>query len=384
MRARWLALASWLAAATASAAPGDACAPGRFLDQTLPQGGRWQMCWEVRPNEGLVLFDVYYTHPLAAARLVLREAALSQIHVSYDDGAAPRDLVTDPGLGGATLRALVSADCAGGTLLASGGKNVLCRRVGNLGYLYKNYGVQKQSYGLMLSSLSRVGDLVYVVQWRFLDTGGIEPAVRVTGRVPRLGSDPRFGFPLDGAGTVGVGQVHSYVWKLAFDLADNGDNDVLEEIELVPDAAQARRRYQATALTSEGGRSLEPGRMRSWRIRDDAVANADGHDVSYHLEPLDARYRYDGGTGEAWSQHDLWATRPRACERFGVGNPTSGGCAADVSGFANGESILRRRISLWYVVSAYRLPRREDQPFVNTHWDGFRVTPRDWTHVSGF
>jgi primary-amine oxidase len=372
------------APAAASAAPGDNCAPGRFLDQTLPQGGRWQMCWEVRAEEGPVFFDVYYTAPGAVARLVLREAALSQIHVSYDDGAAPQDLVTYPGLGGARLRALVADDCQGGTLLADAGKNVLCRWVDDVGYLYKYYGVQKQSYALRVASISRIGDLAYVVQWRFLDAGGIEPAVRLTGRIPRLGSDDRFGFPLDAAGTVGVGQVHSYVFKLAFDLADNGDNDVLEELEFVPASSNSRRNRQATALTSEGGRSLDPGLMRSWRIRDDDVTNSDAHDISYHLDPLDADYRYDGGAGEPWSAHDLWATRTKACERFAVGNPTDTGCAADVSGFADGESILRQRITLWYVVSAYRLPRSEDQPFVNTHWDGFRVTPRDWTAVSGF
>jgi primary-amine oxidase len=371
-------------ALSAAAAPGDACAPGRFIDQTLPQGGRWRMCWEVRPGEGPVFFDVYYTTPTSLTRLVLREAALSQIHVTYDDGSAPQDLVSQPGLGGARLRALVGDDCLGGTLLPDAGKNALCSRVDDLGYLYKHYGVRKQSHALRLASISRVGDRVYVVQWRFLDAGGIEPAVLLTGRIPRLGSDARFGFPLDAAGTIGVGQVHSYAWKLAFDLAENGDNDVLEEIQFVPAAANSRREYQVATLGSEGGRSLDPGLMRSWRIRDDDLTNPDGHRISYHLEPLDARYRYDGGAGEPWSAHDLWATRPKPCERFAVGNPTAGGCPTDVSGFANGESILRQRITLWYVVSAYRLPRGEDQPFVNSHWDGFRVTPRDWTHVSGF
>src|SRR5512134_1064570 len=123
--ASWLALVS-LAAAPAAAAPGDNCAPGRFIDQTLPQGGRWQMCWEVRPEEGPVFFDVYYVTPTGVSRLVLREAALSQIHVSYDDGATPQKLVSYPGLGGAALRDLVAQDCAGGTRLVTGGKHVLC------------------------------------------------------------------------------------------------------------------------------------------------------------------------------------------------------------------------------------------------------------------
>jgi primary-amine oxidase len=373
-----------LAAIPAGAAPGDGCDAAHFIDATLATGGRWQLCWEARAEEGVVLSDVYYNAPGAAARKVLAEASLSQVHVSDDDGAPPQLLVTGTGLGGPSLRTLAAHDCPGGTRLADAGRDVLCRQSEPAGFLYKYYDTQKQSEALRLHHLSQIGDVVYAVQWRLFDTGVIEPAVRASGRVPRTGSDPRYGWPLDDAGTIGIGRVHSYVWRLAFDLADNGANDVVEEIEFVPTSSSTRLSRSTVQLTTETGRSVEPTLMRSWRIVDDDVTNADGHRISYHLDPLDLKYRYDGGVAEPWSEHDFWVTVTRACERFAVGNPTGGGCAADVSSFADGESIDRAHLTVWHAVSAYRVPRAEDTPFVNGHWDGFRISPRDWYSESRF
>ncbi|MGH0036432.1 MAG: hypothetical protein ACQGVK_15500 [Myxococcota bacterium] len=372
------------AALPAGAAPGDGCDAAHFIDETLPTGARWQMCWAIRAEEGLVLSNVYYNGPGIVARKVLAEASLSQIHASDDDGTAPALQVTGDGLGGDALRTLAAHDCPSGTRLADAGRDVLCRQLDDMGFLYKYYNTQKQSQALRLFHVSQIGEVVYVVQWRFLDTGGIEPAVRVTGSVPRTGSDPKHGWPLDGAGTIGIGRVHSYIWRLAFDLAGNGANDIAQELEFVANSSSTRLSRNTIQLSSETGRSLAPELMRSWRIVDDDVTNADGHPISYHLDPLDVKYRYDGGAGEPWSEHDTWFTVTRACERFAVGNPTDGGCAADLSGFADGESIDRAHITVWHAISAYRVPRAEDRPFSNAHWDGFRVIPRDWDSESPF
>ena len=374
-------IAIWPVAA--AAAPGG-CAAGHAIDETLPSGGRWQMCWEMRAEEGLVLSNAWYNGPGESARKVLAEASLAQIHVSDDDGASPELIVTGDGLGDESLHELSAAECPGGTRLTDAGRTVVCQTVDALSFLYKWVNVSKQSHALRLFHVSQVGDVVYEVQWRFLDLGGIEPAVRVSGKVPRTGSDARYGWPLDTGGTIGLGRVHSYIWRLAFDLAENGANDVVEEIDFLPANSSTRLVTSRSTLATEAGRSVAPGLMRSWRILDDDVDNADGHPISYHLEPLDVRYRYDGGASEPWSEHDFWATATKACERFAVGNPASSGCGADLAAFASGESIDRAHITLWHAISAYRVPRAEDQPFVNSHWDGFRVVPRDWTDESPF
>ncbi|MET0913975.1 MAG: copper amine oxidase, partial [Acidimicrobiales bacterium] len=57
------------------------CSAGFQVDETLTNGARWQMCWEKRAREGIVIHDVTYT-PIGGQPVeVLSEAALAQIHV---------------------------------------------------------------------------------------------------------------------------------------------------------------------------------------------------------------------------------------------------------------------------------------------------------------
>ena len=37
------------------------CSGQYAIDELLPTGARWQMCWEERLREGVILYDVYYT-----------------------------------------------------------------------------------------------------------------------------------------------------------------------------------------------------------------------------------------------------------------------------------------------------------------------------------
>ena len=76
------------------------CSAGFQVDETLTNGARWQMCWEKRAREGIVIHDVTYT-PIGGQPVeVLSEAALAQIHVPYDDNGARFHDLSDFGLGG--------------------------------------------------------------------------------------------------------------------------------------------------------------------------------------------------------------------------------------------------------------------------------------------
>src|SRR5262245_29332220 len=70
-----------------------------LVDVTLSGGARWQMCWETRTNEGIVLHDITYTAPGQPTRMVLAQANLAQIHVPYDDNGARFHDLSDYGLG---------------------------------------------------------------------------------------------------------------------------------------------------------------------------------------------------------------------------------------------------------------------------------------------
>ncbi len=70
-------------AQTAATAPN--CSGDALISETFSNGARWEMCWESRIRENLVLSDVFYTPPNGTPIRVLSSARLSQLHVAYDD-----------------------------------------------------------------------------------------------------------------------------------------------------------------------------------------------------------------------------------------------------------------------------------------------------------
>ncbi|MEZ4655945.1 MAG: hypothetical protein R2911_00060 [Caldilineaceae bacterium] len=367
-------------------AQSGSCPAANKIDATLTGGGRWQICWEARDQEGIVLHDIFYTTPTGVTRKVLRQAGLAQIQVSRDDGSAPTPVLTQLGLGGNHLLTLAAADCDGGALLAQNGQNLLCQRSGARGYGYKYYTVAKPSYSMTLYSVSSVndagvGDKSYIVQWEFMDNGIIAFAVGETGSLTQFGSDAQYGWPVggDSANPIALGYTNNYFWRLDFDLGDNGGNEMVEEFAVNPAVSNTQRATSVTRLTSEAARPLDPATKRSWRIRDASLTNSDGHAISYHLEPMNISYRYEGPVSEAWNQNDFFVTRYNECERFATQNSPANGCGASLADFVNGESIDSQDLVVWYRVGFHRLPRAEDAPYLQTHWDGFTIYPRDWT-----
>jgi primary-amine oxidase len=371
---------------TDTQAQGGLCTTGAYLEETLPTGARWDLCWGVRTQEGVVLSEIHYTPPGGPRRKVLREASVAQIEVIYDDGGATRYQASEPGLGGERLLTLAVADCPEGALLEQGGRALLCKQVAPRGYLYKYYAEQRQGYLLTLYSVSEIGHHLYIVRWRFADDGAIEPEVGDGGRLWRLGRNPQHGWPIPpagGDGVVGIGYVTNYWWRLDFDLGSNGANDIVEEFEVNPAMSNTRRELTVTRLNTETGRTTDPDKKRSWRVRDGALTNADGHAISYHLDPKRAGYRYVGPADQPWNQNDLYVTVGKPCEMLAVGNAISG-CAGHVAGYVNGESIAGADIVLWHRVTAHRLPRAEDTPVLGVQWHGFQLLPRDWSAQNPF
>lgn len=362
------------------------CTTGTYLEETLPTGARWDLCWSVRTHEGVVLSNIHYTPPGGQRQKVLREASVAQIEVIYDDGATFYH-GSEPGLGDTRLLALSAADCPDGLLLDHADRSLLCKQVAPRGYLYKYYTQQRQGDALTLFSVSQIGQHLYIVQWRFSDDGTIEPEVGEGGRLWRQGRDSQHGWPVPATvaeGMAGIGYVTNYWWRLDFDLGANGSNDIVEEFEVNSATSNTRREVSTTRLTTETGRTTDPDKKRSWRVRDGTLTNSDGHAISYHLDPKQAGYRYVGPADQLWNQHDFYVTVAHPCERLAAHNPTTGGCADHVAGYINGESLAGAEIVLWYRVTAHRLPRAEDTPVFGVQWHGFQLLPRDWSAQNPF
>lgn len=352
------------------------CPASQDIDVTLASSARWEMCWETRDEEGVVLSNGYFTDADGGRRKVFKSLSVSQINVVFDDASTPLDLVTGPGLGGGNFRTMLEQDCPGGT--RHGG--VLCERVESRGYAYKSYSLQKQGSSVVLSSASTPGASTYLVRWSFGDDGSVAPAIGLSGDLPRVvTSDNANGWPIDGTGAVGVGFTNNYFWRMDFDLGTDAADDAIEELEIVPSLNRRRKTKTLTTLATETARAVNVDLKRSWRILDTQITNADGRAISYHLEPMHTAHRSRAGGGVLAT--DVQFTRFDACERFATNNAATN-CGDDVLDYVDGESTNAADVVMWYSVSYHHLPRVEDASGVPVHWDGFVVVPRDWTSVN--
>jgi len=376
-----LAMLYW---SSAHARPGSSgCTSGQEIHKTLSSGAAWDMCWEERSAEGIVLTDIYYKVPGGASIRVLGEAALSQIQTNFDDGATAQFHATQTGLGSGNLQILTSQDCSGGQLHQSGGRKVLCQYSKPYGFVYKESNTNQQQGELLeLFSVSTVGNLSYLVRWRFYDNGIVEPATGLSGTLTRMGGDNRYGWPITSGGNVAVGFTDNYFWRMDFDIGTDNSNDIVEEMTSVPSAGRLEKTSRISTISAETARRFNPENKRSWRIRDAATVNNSGSPISYELLLLNYAHQSYGNNGEAWLQNDFFVTRYDGCEKFAVENSTQGGCGSSLDHFVNNQGLSGEDVVLWHRLSYHHLPRDEDDNRLAVRWNGFQLLPRDWSSTN--
>lgn len=356
----------------------QACPSGHSVSKTFSSGAEWSLCWDEKDNEGVVLSNVLYSVPGGNLKRVLGEASLSQIQTEFDDGSSSLFSVSQPGLGGSSLRDLSAEDCPQGELLQRNGKSILCKRGASMGYIWKKRSQHKQGEYLELFSMSNIGTASYIVSWKFYESGIIESAVGLTGKLSKFGSNANYGWPVSND-QIAVGFTNHYFWRLDFDLADSGNNDLFELIASTPSSNKTKKIKSITAIEKEKSFSLNPVNKHFWRVRDGAEQNSTTGFISYELILLNYGHQGKGNAQEPWLTDDLFITHYEPCERFAVKNPTQNGCAANVSQFVNGKNINKKDVVAWYRASYHHLPRDEDMGRVATRWTGLKLLPRDWS-----
>lgn len=363
-----------------AASPAVECGSLHELSYTMRNGSLWEMCWEVKEQEGIVLSNITYTPPAPfnTPRLVLKQASLGQIHVAYDSGSPRYNFVSDEGLGGDNLLDLAPADCPDGNLLTDNAKDVVCLAERARGYVYKqaSASVHPQGTQLNFTSISRPGS-TYLVDWIFVDDGAILPAVGLTGELSELDTTAEHGWPI-GPGNTNYAEssTHNYFWRLDFDIAGS-TNDFVETMEFT-NSGSAARPVSRTTLTTEGGLLYNPLLSRSWRVVDSVLTNTDNHQLSYHILP-NADHIFRGTAAEPFTNFDLYVTKYNACEQFASNNPTAGGCGANLAQFANGESLANQDVVVWVRGTYHHVPRDEDAPYLSTRWSKLTLYPHDMT-----
>ena len=351
------------------------CGDAFYIDEQLPNGARWDMCWEHRNREGITFHDVYYTPKNGQRRMVLNHAAVAQIHVPYDDNGTRFHDLSDLGIGDVNMLDLEPDECPSGKLLPFNNKNVLCKQIQKRDFSFKSGTESAKGYSLNLFSVSPVGSYFYIPKWRFFDDGTIEPWMGATGALQRFGTDKSQGWLLADT-RVGIAHLHNFFWKLDFDLNKTHLNDVVEEVNFT--LVNGKREQRIIPLSFEAARKINPDTMRHWRIRDDSVQNTNGHNISYDIILNETGHQDIGPSSEPFTHNDFFVTKQNSQEKFASHN-TSG--AKNLAEYVNGESIENNDIVVWAGITFYHMPRSEDAPHMDAHWSHLQIIPRDW-HAS--
>lgn len=350
------------------------CAAESRITHDFDNGAQWDLCWESRIRENLVLSDIHYTPPGKEPFKVLASARLSQLHVAYDDSDVTYNDVTQFGLGGSYLVTLTSADCPTGRLLNVQTRPALClwQTSANKGYQTPSRGARAASINLF--SVSQVGAYAYIVSWTFYDDGTFEPGVGATGALQRSSDNTSlpFGRVLQGdPDTLWLSHTHNYYWRLDFDLGIRATDDVVSELRYEVDSA-GRRALNTEVFVTEQARRIDPAAHQLWRIMDGADVNAPG----YQFEPVRNGHRFERKEIEPQTDYDFFVTVGNDCERFASQNARfNPDCLNHVLQYVDGQSIENEDVVLWNRVSFHHTPRSEDQRHMHTHWDDFTIRP---------
>ncbi len=375
----WLSLSSLLLPPTVQAA--EFCNDAYYIDVSLPNLARWEMCWEHRNFNGVSLHHVYYTPRNGQRRLVFYQAELAQVHVPYDDNGARYHDITDYGFGGRYLAALTQDECPDGQLLGYAGKFFICQQMVSRGEAYRDIDEQVTGHSLSLFSVSQIGAYNYIPRWQFSDDGSMEFGVGATGALQRF-SDNAPASPgwLIAQDKVGISHAHSFFWRLDFDLGGNKTDDYVEELNFINENGKLVK--QSKRFSRETASSVNPATSRTWIISSENLENSQGQPGGYEIQLNQSGQRDTGPVTEPFTRNDIYVTKEKSCELYASHNkPITNedeGCADNLASFVNGESIDRQDIVVWPTVTFYHMPRSEDIPNMDAHWSSFRLIPTHW------
>jgi len=363
----------------------QSCDSGELITQQFDNGAQWDLCWESRIRENLVLSNIVYTPPTGEPSLVLSNARLSQLHVAYDDSDVTYNDITQYGLGGGYLVDLTAEDCPLGELLISQTRPAACKWLANGDDNFRMRNRASSAHSLNIFSVSQVGSYAYIISWLFYDDGAIEPQIGASGALQRSSDTITlpFGRVLQGdPDTLWLSHTHNYYWHLDFDLGDSASDDKVAESRFVFDK-DGIRQQQTELFDKEAALQIDPASATAWHILDNP---AEGESVfksrGYIIEPTRYGHRLVREQTEPYTEFDFFITVAKDCERFASQNARfNPDCLNNVLEYVDDESLVDEDLVVWHRVSFHHVPRSEDQRHMHSHWDGFLIEPTN-VHVS--
>jgi primary-amine oxidase len=364
----------------------------------LLEWDQWSLRVGFTPREGLVLHDVAF-----AGRPVLWRASYSEMWVPYltdDPGHRDRGVFDiGEGLLGAWANGLhLGCDCLGvidyldADVTDEAGRprripNAICIHEEDEGILWKHTDRDgrarvRRSRRLVVSWIATLDNYDYGFYWYLRQDGSIETEVKATG-IPLVRAAGENGDGPDGPLIAPqlVGMVHQHFFNVRLDMAVDGDQNAVEEIEAhpVPGRATATR---TTLLedTASARRNCLPARGRYWRIVNRARPMLLGRHPGYRLEPganVEALAGEAASARAGFARHHLWVTPYRRDERYAAGEwPNLSAPDEGLPTYAAGaDSVVDRDIVVWYTFGLHHVPRPEEWPVMPVARIGFALRP---------
>jgi primary-amine oxidase len=390
-----LAAGLFVAPQAAPAAPPAPCNADSLVRETLPNGTTWQMCWRVNQLSGLVLEKVFvsstrYPEPVQ----VLDSIAVAQLNVPYDNGSTEYNDITDYGFGGEDIQTLGGEDCKGGSARVGSDnapepkrRELLCVSAEPSGLAYRLENPQenqpplgKQGHDLVLRAISKVGWYEYITEYRFADNGRITARLGATGDLSPgdYGTSDK-GWPIGkGAKSYSTNHYHSAFWRVDFNLDGAGKEKVEQYDTAKSGAGSAAAIFKTTKTDIAKEGSFTRANRRWWRVVSPTSTNKDGHRRSYEL---------DTGANDVYEAHpettpDVTFTQQHACELYATGNADPQcGRRKTILDYVRDKEAMTDPV-MWVRVGFHHVPRDEDQSPMPVHWQGFDLTPRDFTEMN--
>jgi primary-amine oxidase len=372
----------------------------------------WKFRIGFTPREGLVLHDLSINDG-GTQRSIVKRACLAEMVVPYGHpaGVHPRKNAFDCGEYGIGVLAnslVLGCDCLGsihyfdavvnridGT--AETIQNAICLHEEDCGILWKHSDFRTQetdvrrSRRLVISFVATVGNYEYGFYWHLYLDGTIELDVKLTGIINTAGvmQDGSVG-----RGTLVspglVGHIHQHVFNVRLDMAVDGPNNTVVEVDTVLDPPGPNNPYhnalsivETPLLTEKAARrNGDAGHVRSWRVVNREKKSAIGHHPGYRLvahSALRTPHAPDNQVGQraGFVAHDIWVTPTRSDERWPAGDYVNQSKPGEglPKWTEQDRSVADQPITVWHSFGHNHIVRPEDFPVQPVVHCGFILQP---------
>jgi primary-amine oxidase len=277
-------------------------------------------------------------------------------------------------------------------------ENAICMHEEDFGISWKHTDFRteevevRRSRRLVISSIVTVGNYEYGYFWYLYTDGTIEYEVKLSGVLSTgaiaPGEKPEHGV-LVAPGLYGPHHQHFFCVRL--DMEVDGPRNSVVEVDSVPLPAEDPNNPVGTAWVtkktklqteSTAARTVDPYKMRYWRIESTDKTNGVGDPTAYKLMPTDAIFPMAHPDSQqaprsGFAHKQLWVTPYDPREKFAAGDyPNQHPGGEGLPSYTSGDrDVADTDLVVWYTFGAHHVVRPEEWPVMPVTHVGFKLKP---------